>query len=151
MIKESEIWAEENVCKKLCDACIMSNGSKCTSYNYAVEGFDAGVDSLKTLKKAHNDLFVQFNQLIGRHEWHNLKEDPNDIPPAQEYEINGNTDHWNWYLVKTDYTDYKSCKYAICARILTPNDYSGGEDPTWIGNDRMYIDDEHIFEWKEIK
>lgn len=27
-------------------------------------------------------------------EWHNLKENPNDLPPAQDYEIKESIDHW---------------------------------------------------------
>lgn len=32
------------------------------------------------LKKSYQDLFVQFNQLLGKHEWHDLEIDPNDLP-----------------------------------------------------------------------
>lgn len=83
-------------------------------------------------------------------EWHNLKENPNDLPPAQDYEIKESIDYWKWYLVKTDYTNYKSCQYAICARVLMPRYSDGIDEPIWKENSGNDIGDEHIFEWREL-
>lgn len=79
--------------------------------------------------------------------WHNLKENPEDLPVAQSYE---DQDHWEWYLLKTDYTSYKSCHYEICARVLFPKD-DGNDEPTWLcGADGVDITDCHVFEWKRL-
>lgn len=99
--------------------------------------------------KAKND--KQVEALAESIKWHNLKENPEDLPPAQEYETKEGIGHWKWYLVKTDYTDYKSCNYAICARILMPRYSDGVDEPIWKENSGMDIANEHIFEWREIE
>ena len=128
--KEAEDYANE-LCIKCPDE--MYCHKKCQEYKYSCEVFDAGVESEK--KKV---------------EWHNLKENPNDLPPAQDYEIKESIDHWKWYLVKTDYTDYKSCQYAVCARVLMPRYSDGVAESIWKENSGNDIGDEHIFEWREL-
>lgn len=51
-------------------------------------------EETEKLKKSYQDLFVQFNQLLGRHEWHDLEIDPKDLPEKAG---------WYWCKYETGY------------------------------------------------
>lgn len=53
------------------------------------------------LRKRYTDLFVQFNQLIGRYEWHDLEIDPKGLPEKS-----------GWYWCKYETGEYGKVQYT---------------------------------------
>lgn len=99
-------------------------------------------------KNSHSQMFIEGYRVAKEKyckEWHNLEENPNDLPIAVPH---SNKSEYKWYLVEVSNSSPGESKYIICTRVHWLDYYGDGRgEDVWVDDMTMTY---NVIKWKEI-